>query len=250
MEQVVRRSELRSESTSKRTTPEPDAIAKLRQFEEFDAVNVNDKRQNTSRATEDPSDEDELDFRLFGSKKPVEASDSGRAAHKIRLRSPSIDATTPGFVQPRRHPGYYFTKTPSLSEKANLEASAVTGLQVLAHSKNPWPGSAYSWKILRLTKFNVHRDLRVQQVGSCHKLVVEALPRKRTRPGKKYRIRLRTKHEGLQRQRREAQAAAKAKETAERENRTRKNREKKRKKRERDKAKGLQAETSNESLVV
>lgn len=118
-----------------------------------------------------------------------------------------------------------------------MQSTALTGEQVLAQARIPWPGSSYSWKVLHLPLSNVQKSIRPQQLEPLRNLVNDNLQAKRKRPGKKYRIKLRRKQAALQAQRDARKAAAETKEAAKREKRTRRNREKKVKRRERDRAK-------------
>ena len=252
MERIVNRAELDSADSSTPTSPEPDAVEKLKHLHEFDNTGFSGIKQS---AADDKSSEigDELDFRLFAATKQAEPSGGTQpqAAQKILLRSPSVDNANAGFIQPERNSDYYFAKPLSPKEKENFDASALTGQQIFALSNNsPWPGSAYPWRMLQLPVSNVHKSIRSQESSSLRKLVGEEATLKRRRPGKKHRIKLRTKHAALQSKQQASRVAAESKEAAEREKRTRRNREKKVKKKMRDKAKKVQAGSKDGRIVT
>ncbi|KAF2478587.1 hypothetical protein BDY17DRAFT_328123 [Neohortaea acidophila] len=234
MQRVISRSELVSVSGSEDSSPEPTAAESLKTL---DAFNSTDFTTTTIAAdvTANPaneSEDDELDFRLFsaGAKRQAESGREPTAVHKIRLRSPSVDSGKAGFIQPERNSDYYFTSPINNVEKQNIILAAVTGKQVQERAKQPWPGSAYPWKVLHLSSTHLHKSMRRPIPAVFSKVVDDSSPKKRTRPGKKYRIRVRAKKAA-------SEAAVASKELAERENRARKNREKKLKKRARDKVK-------------
>lgn len=239
MERIVDRSELQSERSSISTSPEPEAIETLKQIQRFDFVNVGTITQDTVARHESTADvdEDEYEFRLFGALKAANTEQLVGGLHKIRLRSPSISKDDAGLIQPKRILNYYFANPLSSVEKSNLESTALTGEEVLAHAQSPWPGSSYSWKVLHLPMSNMKKSIRTQGLQSFQNLIDDKMPAKRKRLGKKYRIKLRRKQAVLKAQQDDSKAAAETKEAAEREKRTRRNREKKVKKKLRDKAK-------------
>ena len=237
MQRIIDRSELRSEDASPSSTPEPDALERLKQLNDFDFVESGPLNEAALAKIEGTTKDEELDFRLFATSKPAEKQLASSTTQRIRLRSPSVDNTKAGFLQPTRDSGYYFAPPLSPTEKTTLETSALTGEQVLARSQSPWPGCTYPWRLLDLPTSSLYSSLRIQQSAAFRKLVSETEPARRKRPGKKYRIKLRTKHAALQSKQDAKNAAADAKEAAEREKRTRRNREKKLKKKMREKAK-------------
>ena len=239
MQRVIRRSELELEEISPSDAGSGrdarDALEDLDQLEFVEAgdiSNANDKG-NVS--------DEEVDFRLFAGPKATTTENEVAGHQRIRLRSPSVDISNPGFVRADRDPSYYFADSLSLSDKENLEASALSGPQIVELSKSYRPGSACSWKVLNLSASNHAKSLRDGSVSQFRKLVDDHEPQKRKRPGKKARVKVRIKQEQLKDQRLASQASAEAREAAEREKRTRRNREKKVKKKMRDKAKKVES---------
>lgn len=231
---MVSRSELVSESGSEGNTSEPTAVESLKTLDAFNstAFTTTTIAADAAANNGNESEDDELDFRLFsaGAKSQAESGPAQTTVHKIRLRSPSVDSGKAGFIQPERNSNYYFASLSNTTEKQNIAFAAVTGRQVQERAKQPWPGFAYPWKVLHLSSTHVHKSIRRPIPAVFSKIVDDSSPKKRTRPGKKYRIRVRAKKAA-------SEAAVASKELAERENRARKNREKKLKKRARDKVK-------------
>lgn len=81
----------------------------------------------------DEDEEDEFEFRLFATPgKPT-------TAVRVRVRSPTPAHGEPGFVQPRRSDGYYFTG--SNNEKAEqYRDAAVTGEELVKGLRVRWVG--------------------------------------------------------------------------------------------------------------
>ena len=233
MQRVISRSELELEkasvSDSVSEADDTEAMKKLNELEFVEAIQRSDPNDRINASDE------EVDFRLFAGPK-FEIT----GPRKIRIRSPSVDTTNPGFVR-HRDPSHHFANTPSLSDKENLEASALTGQQIADLSKSYRPGSAYSWKVLNLSASNLAKSIQESGVSAFQKLMDDHEPPKRKRPGKKARVKVRIKQETLEKQQLAGQATAKAKEAVEREKRTRRNREKKVKKKMRDKAKKVES---------
>lgn len=238
-ERIVDRSQLESEDDSPITSPDPEDFQK---FKELSNVVFAEPSANVGTSNvlyEDGAEDEELDFRLFAAPKDAKPSQATETAQKVRLRSPSIDHTTAGFIRPTRDPKYYFAQTLSTTDQENLRASALTGEDVVAQANRPWPGSAYPWKVLKLPLSAECSSLRdpTNNIATS----AEKIEAKRTRPGKKYRIKLRTKHAALQSQQLAAKAAEEAKKEAERQKRTQRNRVKKVRKKARDKEKKAKA---------
>lgn len=142
-------------------------------------------------------------------------------------------------MRPHRSQSYYFADPVTSVDKRKLEIAALTGNQVLARSNSSWPGSAYTWKVLHLPPSGLTKDLKAQTSSQVRfaGLLGDKQEKKRTRPGKKYRIKLRKRSAASAAKKDAKKAAAEAKEAAEREKRTRRNREKKVKRKAKEKAK-------------
>lgn len=237
MEQRVSRADLASPESTTEPASDPEVIARLKQLGDFDFVQRSEDTVGHGDETHD-DDGDDLDFQLFATSKTTAAP-----ANRIRLRSPTPTVGEPGFVQANRDSSYYFAPTLSSKDKDNLQYSALSGVQVLTNAHIPWPGSAYPWKILHLPSSSLTRSARSQSTALLAKrLEAGAEPKKRTRPGKNFRIKVRTKLAA-------SKAAVERKEAEEREKRTRRNREKKVKKKMREKAKKGGAEGSTLDAV-
>jgi len=190
-------------------------------------------------------DEDgEMMFQLFAPSKAAPTPGQAElqpSAQKIRIRSPSVDAGTIGFLQPSRPRSYYFTDASSEELRTTYEASALSGKQILELSTSPWPGSAYGWKVLHIPSAQVSREARIasaqQTPADFSKLDKFEPSSKRKRVGKKLRIKIRSKAEAAKAKQEAALKAKDAKEEAEKEKRTRRNREKKVKRKAKEKAK-------------
>ncbi|KAH9832771.1 Fungal protein of unknown function (DUF2011) [Teratosphaeria destructans] len=230
MEQAVRRADLQSP----RTTPEPDSdpeiIDRIKQLTSFEYISqdvpmADDVAQNADG-------EDQLEFQLFATTKS-----EAPAATKIRLRSPTPSGEA-GFIHPRRDSKYYFADTLDPDRKHQFEQAAISGETILARSKDPAPGIAYAWKVLHLPLSVLSAECRAEVAGSFSKLLgQDAEVKKRTRPGKKYRIKIRTKFVAAKAREDAKRAQAADKDAAEKEKRNRRNREKKIKRREKERAK-------------
>ncbi|KAK1815554.1 hypothetical protein LTR12_010019 [Friedmanniomyces endolithicus] len=236
MERVVRRADLHSPARTPELEPEVNAIRHLmsRAQDELDFVT------NTDDTVQPGEPEDDLDFRLFAA-----ASIAGGAsvANKIRLRSPTPQTAAAGFVVPERDRGYYFADTLVTADKENYARVALSGAQVLALSRAPWPGSAYEWKVVHVPSTKGRLPSGFVAVKDRIDVTTDLLA-KRKRPGKKSRIKIRidlktsrAKAEKLQAEAVKLQARAVAREAAEREKRVRTNRAKKLKRRAQEKAK-------------
>lgn len=219
------------------------------------------------------NEEEEFEFRLFSAPKPNLSSTALKPASderergdeiktqklKIRLRSPTPVDIQPGdgrFIAPFRGWRYYFTKPELMhisarddQEKAQIEAEewkrrreyedvAITGAEVLDWAKNmETPGCHLPWRVFRLDRkyHRVSKSLLREIENTTTKLVaVSEGEKKKSKPGKKRRIILRT--------RAAAKAAEKAKAEAtsnmtEAEKRNKKNRERKIKRRQKEREK-------------
>jgi hypothetical protein len=190
-------------------------------------------------------EDEEMMFQLFAPSKSApnkaDQTEPQQSAQRIRIRSPSADATTRGFLQPSRPRSYYLTDAPSEELRTTYEAAALSGEQILELSSSPWPGSAYGWRVLHIPSSQVSREARItsaqQTPAGFSKLGQREAPSKRKRAGKKLRIKIRSKAEAAKAKQQAALKAKDAKEEAEKEKRTRRNREKKVKRKAKEKAK-------------
>ena len=246
MECIVSRADLAgsNEETSPEESPEPDVLEKFKNLADFDFVRSKTNQVNDVGGIENGGEEDEgLEFQLFAA--PAKAGGSGEKTtteddnqtHRIRLRSPSLDPERVGFVRPHRSQAYYFARPLNEAEKRELQSVAVTAEQVLAHSRAPWPGSACGWKVLHLPPSGLSKDLKSTPPSKFVGLLADEQTKKRTRPGKKYRVRLRKRLAATEAKKESKRAADEAREATEREKRTRRNREKKVKRKAKEKGK-------------
>ncbi|KAK1055680.1 hypothetical protein LTR74_015516 [Friedmanniomyces endolithicus] len=227
MERVVSRTELQSPASPPDLNPEPHAISHLKAIDQFHYVT------KTNESLEAGEPEDDLDFRLFTA---LNAADGVSLANKIRLRSPTPQTTAAGFVVPGRVRRYYFADTFATGDKENYARVALSGAQVLALSCAPWPGSAYEWKVVHVPSTKGRLPSGSVAVKDRIDVTTDLLA-KRKRPGKKSRIKIRTKLAISRVEAEKSQANAVAREAAEREKRVRTNRAKKLKRRAQEKAK-------------
>ncbi|KAK1808004.1 hypothetical protein LTR12_017636 [Friedmanniomyces endolithicus] len=212
MERVVSRTELQSPASPPDLNPEPHAISHLKAIDQFHYVT------KTNESLEAGEPEDDLDFRLFTA---LNAADGTTAA---------------GFVVPGRVRRYYFADTFATGDKENYARVALSGAQVLALSCAPWPGSAYEWKVVHVPSTKGRLPSGSVAVKDRIDVTTDLLA-KRKRPGKKSRIKIRTKLAISRVEAEKSQANAVAREAAEREKRVRTNRAKKLKRRAQEKAK-------------
>ncbi|KAK5163559.1 uncharacterized protein LTR77_010508 [Saxophila tyrrhenica] len=234
MERVVNRLDLDSKDGSPPSSPDPP----MEDYQQhFDFVMPSNGVTGTGNGGEDDVDGEDLDFRLFSAPKQAKSTSEQTTAQRIRLRSPSMDNSHPGFLGSGRRQTYYLATAPSPVDQEKFHAAAMTGQQVHALSRSHCPGSEYSWKVLSIPRSHQAKDVQSFAPELFQKLLPSGVSTKRTRPGKKYRIRLRTKKAAALEKTSAAKAAAEAKEVAEREKRTQRNREKKVKKKMREKAK-------------
>jgi hypothetical protein len=244
MERSVTRSELRSDSRSPSPPSDDEALERLRNLNtlQFATKDV----QMYDAATEPPAeDEDEeMMFQLFAPSKSTTATvqtEPQPVAQKIRIRSPSLDPATLGFLHPRRPTTYHLAEPLNETARAAIEVSAISGKQVLELSTLPQPGLAYEWKVLHINSSQVSRAARIamaeQIPAGFSRLSKFEAPAKRRRAGKKLRIKIRSKAEAAKVKQQAALQAKDAKEEAEKEKRTRRNREKKVKRKAKEKAK-------------
>ena len=245
MERAITRSELRTASGSPSPPSDDEALQRLRNLNTLQfATKVVQMDDAPAEAAAAEDEDEEMMFQLFAPSKS--APKAGQAepqpsAQKIRIRSPSVDAATRGFLQPSRPRSYHFTDTPSEELRTTYEAAALSGERILELSNSPWPGSAYGWRVLHIPSSQVTREVRIasaqQAPTGFSKLGQLEAPSKRKRAGKKLRIKIRSKAEAAKAKQEAALKAKDAKEEAEKEKRTRRNREKKVKRKAKEKAK-------------
>ncbi|KAF2859205.1 hypothetical protein K470DRAFT_219693 [Piedraia hortae CBS 480.64] len=202
MERTVRRADL----LSPKSPPIPeDTVAEelLRsgQWADWDYV-----QPETANSTAEHPQDESLEFCLFA------PNGSTGGVVKVRLKSPTPPSGDGGFIQPKRPREYYFAETSS-ARKKEYEASAVSGAQVLARSKQRQPGNAYEWKVLNLPLSSLSREARIATATHFNSLVDDEPAKKRTRPGKKYRLRLRARAQALKNKEQEKEMAIKEKKT-------------------------------------
>ncbi|KAL9000680.1 MAG: hypothetical protein Q9169_000716 [Polycauliona sp. 2 TL-2023] len=229
----VRRSELRSRSTSLSSASSEEVKEQWRQ--KLDLAYRDAISEQSSFATcgpgvapsENPGDleEESYEFQLF-SQKSTQSGVSISQPPRIVLRSPSPETQEPSFVRPERSQDSYFTGTVTLHDQRQFQEAAIEGERVLQESQRAWPGCHLRWRLTTLTvtsekQRNMKPDLPdTTQAG------------KRKRPGKKRRIAVRIKTQARN-HREEAVRLAEAEKTAFLvEKRSRRNREKKLKRRE------------------
>jgi hypothetical protein len=244
MERSITRSELRSGSRSPSPPSDDEALEKLRNL---NTLQFATKDVPMEDAPADPTIEDEdeeMMFQLFAPSKSTTTtaqSEPQLIAQKIRIRSPSLDPTTVGFLHPTRSKSYYLAEPLNDKARAEIEAAAISGKQILELSTLPQPGCAYEWKVLHIPASQVSRAARVaaaeQAPSGFSRLGKFEAPAKRRRAGKKLRIKIRSKAEAAKAKQQAALQAKDAKEEAEKEKRTRRNREKKVKRKAKEKAK-------------
>ncbi|PNS14398.1 hypothetical protein CAC42_3684 [Sphaceloma murrayae] len=233
----VRRTELRSRESSVESSQDEAAIEQFRRHQ-LDYQIVETARVSVSDRDEDDSGA-EADFNLFA--RPT----GGHSVQptRVRLRSPSPNASG-GFLRAHGSDARYFSGPISQDKMARFRASAVSGSQVRHMSAAYWPGSSYPWKVTKWPSAPL-----LDKAASAVSQALEDVARsKRSRIGKKARIRKR-QAKIADVARREAERTALAdKERSEREKKARRNREKKFKKRARDKAKKQASNATAEAI--
>jgi hypothetical protein len=244
MERAVTRSELRSASASPSPPSDDEALQRLRNLNTLQFTTKDVQMDDAPAEPTNQDEDEEMMFQLFAPSKSAPTTGQAEpqpSAQKIRIRSPSVDATTRGFLQPSRPRSYHFADTPSDELRTTYEAAALSGEQILQLSNSPWPGSAYNWRVLHIPSSQVSREARIasaeQTPAGFSKFGQLEAPSKRKRAGKKLRIKIRSKAEAAKAKQEAALKAKDAKEEAEKEKRTRRNREKKVKRKAKEKAK-------------
>lgn len=242
MERSITRSELLSDSRSPSPPSDDEALERLRNLDTLQFATKDVPMADTPAVPTAEDEDEEMMFQLFApSKSTAATAQAESAAQKIRIRSPSLDPATTGFVNSGRPIDYYLAEPLSDKAKAEIEVSAISGKQVLELSTLPQPGCAYEWKVLHIPASQVSRAARVavaeQTAAGFSRLGKFEAPAKRRRAGKKLRIKIRSKAEAAKAKQQAATQAKEAKEEAEKEKRTRRNREKKVKRKAKEKAK-------------
>jgi hypothetical protein len=226
-----------SPQSSRASSPDLDTLERLGANLRFEVV---DHTPHPVETVENQEDEDEeLEFQLFApTKSTTDTSAPAQVAQKIRIRSPSEELREPGIIGPGRPLSYYHTGELDTTRAREYEVTAVTGADVLAMSKLPCTGCAYPWKVVTIPSSQAKAALAA---AAAQNPVAEAflpdVPKKRTRLGKKDRIKKRQKLAAQKAKKEEEGKSKEEKERLEREKKARRNREKKFKKRARDKAK-------------
>jgi hypothetical protein len=234
----VSRSDLNaSPQSSRASTPDLDALERLGANLRFEVVDHTPQPVETID-NQDEEDE-ELEFQLFApTKSTTDTSAPAPAAQKIRIRSPSEEIREPGIIGPGRPLSYYHTGELDPTRVKEYEIAAVSGADVLAMSKLPCTGCAYPWKVVNIPSSQAKAALTAAAAqNSASEAFLPDVPKKRTRLGKKDRIKKRQKMAKLKAKKEEEGKSKEEKERLEREKKARRNREKKFKKRARDKAK-------------
>jgi hypothetical protein len=231
----INRADLRSVSATPSTSADSDIAEDVRvrldrALGEVIETNAGVTNDQAHGAKESEDHEDAVEFRLFGS----------NAGHAIKIRSPSPRNKEPGFLGPPRPLSYYFTGELTEASKQKLIQAAISGRDVLKISHSRWYGCALPWKVISgegsessgigVDASRPHADVR----------------KKKSRPGKKYRIALRKKAASEKEKKEIAQKQAQEKDDYLREKRTRKNRERQLKRRAKEKAKKAEVETIQE----
>ncbi|KAK8200800.1 hypothetical protein M8818_006116 [Zalaria obscura] len=244
----VRRSDLDSPQSSRSSSPDSAVLDRLRASAQYDFVTVADP-VSADKIEQDDGEEEELEFRLFAP--TTTTAQDEKPAQVIRLRSPSLEATDPGFLNPLRDHSYYFTDDKDTAKTEEYAIAAVAGEDLLSRSHSHWPGCTYAWKVISIPASQAKTALTTSDVLTpASATFLPDAERKRTRLGKQGRIRKREKAAAAKAKKEEEAKSKEEKERAEREKRAKRNREKKFKKRARDKAKkaagGGDAITANE----
>ncbi|KAF2811995.1 uncharacterized protein BDZ99DRAFT_285005 [Mytilinidion resinicola] len=232
----VRRDELYSPATSPRSSPDPALTELLRSHAQdisFTTVQIASKPEaalDRQNAADEEDEEEELEFRLFAPTAPHESTDA--PTQRIRIDSPDRTGKE-GFVIPERPPEYYFVAEADEARRAQLNATAISGEEVLERAKTKWPGCEMPWRVTEISLKGMAKDL----VAGHMDVVVGLEGQRQKRPGKKARIKTRGKAKEERLKRETAEKLAKDKEMAEKEKKARRNRQKQLKKRAKNRAK-------------
>ncbi|KAG9686959.1 hypothetical protein KCU95_g11623, partial [Aureobasidium melanogenum] len=234
----VSRSDLNgSPQSSRASSPDLDTLERLGANLQFEVV---DNTPQAVQTIENQEDEDEeLEFQLFApTKSTTDASTPAPVAQKIRIRSPSEEVREPGIIGHGRPLSYYHTGELDPVRAKEYKVAAVSGADVLAMSKLQCTGCVYPWKVVNIPSSQAKAALAAAAAQNpAAEVFIPDVPKKRTRLGKKDRIKKRQKLAAIKAKKEEESRSKEEKERAEREKKARRNREKKFKKRARDKAK-------------
>ncbi|KAL9029432.1 MAG: hypothetical protein Q9196_002326 [Gyalolechia fulgens] len=233
----VSRSELRSKSSSPNLSSSGEE-ARTQWQVQLDLVYEDDppgldngkpEKDSTAAtgAIEEP-DEEAYHFRLF-SARPGRRQGSGDEPPKVCIRSPEPVTRDPGFVQPRRPDGYYFSRHGEAGRE-QYKAVAIEGERVLEEARVKWPGFELPWRVTTVTT-----KLSKRPKGATVIAQAEATGN-RKRSGKKRRIAMRIRTQAQRGKEEKLRQAEACKEELEKEKRNRRNREKKVKRREKARA--------------
>jgi hypothetical protein len=239
-----------------------EALLRERLAQVFGEINVdveNDKplAKHAEEEAHKNGEPEEFEFRLF-----AEAPKAASAPETTTVRQDSVAAPIQkiiiepddhgsgalgegGFINPRRHPSYYFAPKAADKTLHRYEKAAISGEDVLRGLQVRYTGWSRPWRVtvLPLSQKTTLR-LRNHAADSEH---INPLPvahngedvqrKKMTKPGKKRRVILRVRMRKEMEENGKKEEEQRRKEESEKEKRTRRNREKKVKKRLRDKAK-------------
>ncbi|CAD0082390.1 unnamed protein product [Aureobasidium vineae] len=235
--QVSRSDVNASPQSSRASSPDLDTLERLGANLQFELVDNTPQPVDTTENQED--EDEELEFQLFAPiRSTTDASTPAPVAQKIRIRSPSEEVREPGIIGPGRPLSYYHTGELDPTRAKEYEVAAVTGADVLAMSKLSCTGCAYPWKVVTIPSSQAKTALAAAAAqNSVAEAFLPDVPKKRTRLGKKDRIKKRQKLAAVKAKKEEDSKSKEEKERLEREKKARRNREKKFKKRARDKAK-------------
>ena len=230
MKPSVRRETLYSSSRSPTSSPEPSLQrlflnrVQLKFKEEHHSESSNVALEpHENRVEPKPA---EVDFRLFAA--PTKANHS--SVSKIRVRSPS-PANQPCSMVNVRPRSYYFAEETSPNILRRYQSTALSGEEVIARSRQGWPGCSLPWRVMRISVKHDQKTSNLTLADDSYR------NRTKSRKGKKARIAARKK---IVMERERAileQTSAKDKDLLGRMKKAKRNREKKLKKRERDKLK-------------
>ncbi|KAK6399464.1 hypothetical protein LTR95_019430 [Oleoguttula sp. CCFEE 5521] len=232
MERVISRTDLRADSPEQNIEPDEIALQRLKALTRCKIATETPIANGVSPSDVQESEQEGLEFRLFAKPSLQSTTAASQPTQRVNVRSPSVDPTTAGFVQPEGPRSRYFTRLTNEEERYRLDFAAVTSDQIQALANSPWPGSTYEWKMQYI---NVHgyptSAMPTAQTSNPKATVAKST--KQCKLSKAARIRQRVRLGKV----RAARDAAENAGAAEREKKSARNREKKLKKKAREKAK-------------